>query len=275
MPQDPSKSTQALRNIANTIEERIKVQKSLSLASKRQLVMLPKVPDVPGYEFASIYLPAEHVSGDFYDIIAAGENRYGLLIGDVSGHGMEAGIVMGSARKALQLFARGGDHPATVLSWANEDLGPELDRETFLTAAYSLLDVGANTITYVRAGHNPPLLVGPQVGQWQVVTSNGMMIGVTSGETFSKSLQEVVLELAPGQWFLQYTDGLVEARERGGEEYGIDRLIERLEQESDPQRPLSDVLDDLIAELFSFTGSSAQEDDISILAVRRQLETSA
>ena len=270
MAEDPRKATQALRNIANTISERIKVQRSLSLASKRQLVMLPKVPEVPGYEFASIYLPAEHVSGDFYDIVDLGGDRYGLLIGDVSGHGMEAGIVMGSARKALQLFARGGDHPATVLSWANDDLGPELDRETFLTAAYSVLDAGANTLTYVRAGHNHPLLMGPEAGQWQVIKSGGMMIGAARGDTFAKSLQEVALELAPGQWFVQYTDGLVEARERGGEEYGIDRLIERLEKEASPQKSLSDVLDGLVAELFAFTGGAAQEDDISILAVRRR-----
>ena len=271
MPDDPQKpSSGPLKKIAGIISERINVQRALSVAGKRQQLMLPKAPEVPGYEFASVYRPAEHVSGDFCDIVELGEGRYGLLIGDVSGHGMEAGIVMGAARKALQLFARTGESAATVLSWGNEDLGRELDRETFLTAAYSILDTAAHALCYVRAGHTHPLLMGPLAGQWQVIKSGGMMIGSTLGDRFAKSLAEVRLELQPGQCFIQYTDGLVEAKERGGDEFGTDRVIGHFDKAAGTEQPLAAVLDALVAELAAWTGGAAQEDDISILAVKRQ-----
>lgn len=259
----------ALKRIAGTISDRIKVEKSLDVASRRQQVMLPDVPEVPGYEFASVYRPAEHVSGDFYDIIELGAGRYGLLIGDISGHGMEAGIVMGSARKALQIYARTGEDPEKVLTWGNDDLGRELDRQTFLTAAYSILDTANASLRYVRAGHSHPVLMGPDPGRWQVVKSAGTMIGVTGGERFTKSLEELQMPLAPGQAFIQYTDGLIEARERGGDEFGIDRVIEHLEGEYGAETPLAGMFDGLLNELDSWTGGAEQEDDISILAVRR------
>jgi sigma-B regulation protein RsbU (phosphoserine phosphatase) len=268
LPESPKK-TQALRIIANSIQERMDVQRSLKAAGRRQQSMLPPVPEVPGYEFASVYLPAEQVSGDFYDIIDLGGGRYGILLGDISGHGMEAGIVMGAARKALQIYARSADSPAAALSWGNDDLGPELDRETFLTAGYSILDANAGTVRYARAGHTHPLLVGPEPGQWQVIKSGGTMIGITQGERFVKSLEEVDLELLPGQAFVQYTDGLTEARERGGDEFGLDRLIEYLEREAGSDQSLTGRLEGLVAELAAWTAGAPQEDDITILAVRR------
>lgn len=270
MPDEPTKKRRdPLKTIASSISDRINVQRSLDVASKRQLLMLPQVPEVPGYEFASVYLPAEHVSGDFYDIVDLGAGRFGLLVGDISGHGMEAGIVMGSARKALQIYARSGEDPAKVLTWGNDDLGMELDRQTFLTAAYSILDTGAHSLRYVRAGHTHPLLMGPGPGECQVVKSGGTMIGVTGGERFADSLQEVQLELAPGQAFIQYTDGLIEARERGGEEFGVDRVIEHLDAQAGAERTLTETLEGLVGELESWTGGAQQEDDISMLAVRR------
>jgi sigma-B regulation protein RsbU (phosphoserine phosphatase) len=259
----------ALHKIAGFIREREGVQRALSLASKRQKRMLPPVPEVPGYELASAYLPAEHVSGDFYDIIDLGGGSYGMLVGDISGHGMEAGIVMGAARKALQIYARSGEGPAAVLVRGNDDLGRELDRDTFLTVGYAVLETAGGSMRYVRAGHTPPLLFGPGPGKWQVVKSGGVMIGAIRGEGFAKSLEEVGLELGPGQSFIQYTDGLVEARERGGDEFGTDRLIEHLDKEAGSGKPLAEVVEGLAAEVLAWTGGAPQEDDITILAVRR------
>jgi sigma-B regulation protein RsbU (phosphoserine phosphatase) len=124
---------------------------------------------------------------------------------------------------------------------------------------------------YVRAGHTHPLLVGPDAGEWQVVKSGGMMIGVARGETFAKSLEELTIELRPGQAFIQYTDGVIEARERGGDEYGTDRVIEYVEKAGD-EGTLAELLEGLVKEVDSWTGGAPQEDDISILAVRRSRE---
>jgi len=270
VPDEGSRISQnPLRKIAGFIKERTTVQKALNLAAKRQKLMLPAVPQVPGYEFAPVYLPAEHVSGDFYDIIDLGGGRYGLLVGDVSGHGMEAGIVTGAARKALQIYARSGDGPAAVLVRGNDDLGRELDRETFLTVGYAVLETAGGSMRYVRAGHTPPLVMGPGPGKWQVIKSRGVMVGAVRGEGFAKSLEEVGLELHPGQSFIQYTDGLAEARERGGDEFGTDRIIEYLDREAGSGKPLAEAVEGLAAEVLAWTGGAPQEDDITILAVRR------
>jgi serine phosphatase RsbU (regulator of sigma subunit) len=258
-----------IKAIAGRARGRVKVQRALHAAGRRQRVMLPAVPEVARYEFACVYRPAEQVSGDFYDIIDLGEGRYGMLVGDVSGHGLEAAVVMGSARKALQIYARSGGTPSTVLSLGNEDLGRELDRETFLTAGYAILDTGANSIRYVRAGHTYPLLMGPHPGKWHVVKSGGMMLGNARGSAFTKLLEEVELPLQAGQSFVQYSDGLVEARDRRGDAFGIDRVIEHLNGASGSEKPLVEALDGLIRELAAWSGGVAQEDDISILAVRR------
>jgi sigma-B regulation protein RsbU (phosphoserine phosphatase) len=182
---------------------------------------------------------------------------------------MEAGIVMGAARKALQIYARSADSPSAALAWGNDDLTKELDRETFLTVSYAVLDTASGAMRYVRAGHTPPLLLGPGAGKWQVVKSRGVMIGVTRGEGFTKTLEEVGLELHPGRSLIQYTDGVVEARERGGDEYGTDRLIEHLDKEAGAGKPLTEVVEGLAAEVMAWTGGAPQEDDITILAVRR------
>jgi serine phosphatase RsbU (regulator of sigma subunit) len=273
LPADPKfhnrKKTKALHMIAGNIQERIDVQRDLAAASKRQRSMLPQVPKLPGYQVASIYRPAERVSGDFYDIIDLGAERFGILLGDISGHGMQAGIVMGAARKALQIYARSGQQPGQTLSWGNDDLGRELDRETFLTAAYSILETASGQMRYVRAGHTHPLLIGPQAAKWQVVKSEGMMIGITTGERFTKSLEELTIQLQPGQTFVQYTDGVIEAHERGGEEFGLEGIIKSLEQTYRPDLDLQELLDGLMRDFDKWAGSGPQEDDITILAIRR------
>jgi len=264
--------SEALKRIAGQIRERDSMRASLSAAKRRQLTMLPRiVPEAPGYEFAWVYEPAEHVSGDFYDLVDLGEGRIGVLMGDVSGHGMEAGMIMGMAKKAIQIYARaeaeGG--PAEVLSQANEDLGQDLDSETFLTVVYGILDGKAGNLEFIRAGHTHPILIGPEPGKWEVMKSGGMMIGMTGGPVFRRSLEPHHIALAPGQTFFLYTDGIIEAHERGGAIFGVDRLLEYLEAEAPSRKPLQEVLDGLVGVLDEWTGGAEQEDDITVLAIRR------
>ncbi len=259
-----------LKKIAGVIRQRDAMEKALSVAERRQLTMLPKhVPEVPGYEFASTYTPCASVSGDFYDIIDLGDGKIGLLNGDVSGHGMEAGIIMGMAKKALQIYAHTGDSPVEVLASGNDNLCDDLDSETFFTVVYGVLDSKANKLEFVRAGHSHPILLGPTPDKWDVIKSGGMMIGMTGGPIFRKSLEAVTIDLMPGQSFYMYTDGIIEAHERGGALYGMDRLLGFLESAGDPRKPLQSVLDGLVVNLDEWTGGAEPEDDITVLAVRR------
>jgi len=267
-----SNRSEALKRIAGQIRERDSMRASLSAAKRRQLTMLPRiVPEAPGYEFAWVYEPAEHVSGDFYDLVDLGRGRIGVLMGDVSGHGMEAGMIMGMAKKALQIYARAEVEagPAEVLYQANEDLGQDLDSETFLTVVYGVLDTAAGKLDFIRAGHTHPILLGPEPGKWQVMKSGGMMIGMTGGPIFKRSLEPNEIALEPGQTFFIYTDGIIEAHERGGAIYGVDRLLEYLEAEAPSGKPLQGVLDGLIDALDDWTGGAEAEDDITVLAIRR------
>ena len=271
MPMDPRRSSSfdRLKAVAHGLKQEANVKRSLTVARRRQQYMLPRLPEVPGYEFAFVYRPAEHVSGDFCDIIELGAGRYGILIGDVTGHGMEAGIVMGAARKALQIYARSADTPCTALTWANDDLRRDLDRQTFLTVGYAVLDSARGSLQYVRAGHNHPLLFGPGKDEWQEVKAAGTSIGVTKGEHFSGLLQEVTVSLLPGQTFLQFTDGIVEAHDRAGNEFGVERFIEYLQQHHDTRSPLAHMIEGLPGAIEKFTKGADQEDDITALAVRR------
>jgi sigma-B regulation protein RsbU (phosphoserine phosphatase) len=272
VPIDPSKtgSFDRLKAVANGLKQEINTKRSLTVAKKRQRYMLPQVPEIDGYEFAFVYSPAEQISGDFCDIIDLGSGRFGILVGDISGHGVEAGIVMGAARKALQIYARSADNPTATLTWANDDLARDLDRETFLTAGYAVLNTRTGALTYGRAGHTHPLLVGPAAGEWQEIKTNGTMIGVTRGERFTKLLEEAKLELKPGQSFIQYTDGIIEARDRGGTQFGVDRFIRYLAGESKSGKTLLQALEGLPPRLDTWTGGAPQEDDITALAVRRK-----
>ena len=266
-----SGSQSRLRKIAGQIRERDSMLASLSAAQKYQTMMLPReVPEVPGYEFAWVYYPAEHVSGDFYDLIDLGGGRIGVLMGDVSGHGMEAGMIMGMAKKAIQIYARSGGGPVDTLVKGNDDLGKDLHSDTFLTVVYGVLDTEANRLEFVRAGHTHPVLLGPGKGTWEVVKSGGMMIGMTGGSIFAKSLQPLKLDLKPGQAFLLYTDGIIEAHERGGAVFGVDRMLECLEPAGDV-KPLKEVLKGLVDEVTAWTAGQPQEDDITVLALRRNI----
>ena len=259
-----------LKEIAGKIKERDSMLASRSAMRRRQEVMLPKdAASPPGYEFANVYEPAEHVSGDFYDLIDLGDGRIGVLMGDVSGHGMEAGMIMGMAKKALQIYARSGQPPVEVLVMGNDDLSRDLDSETFLTVVYGVLDPAAGTIEFVRAGHTHPILTGPGAGKWEVLKSGGMMIGMTGGDIFRRSLEPHAVRLQPGQVLYLYTDGVIEAHERGGAVFGVDRLLEHLEPGGQPGRALQETLDGLVVALEDWTGAQPQEDDITVLALRR------
>ncbi|MCX7804655.1 MAG: serine/threonine-protein phosphatase [Planctomycetota bacterium] len=259
---------QRLKQLAEQLRKQSELEKSLKVARQRQLQMLPRLPSVQGFEFSSMYLPASKVSGDFYDFFKISEAEYGISMGDVSGHGVEAGIVMGMAKKAIQIYARGKSSPKEVMCLTNEDLSNDLDGETFVSASYAVLDVGRRLFRFARAGHNPPILYNPaRTPNTLTIRPNGMVIGVDkSGKRFATVMQEVELELKPGDLFFQYTDGVVEASNASGEEFGEKRLLEIVTKgHSMPLRDLLAVIEETIT---TFAGGKEQEDDITIVAFK-------
>jgi len=244
------------------------MKKSMKMATKRQLRMLPKVPKVTGFEFHALYLPATNVSGDFYDFILNGETSIGMAMGDVSGHGIEAGIIMGMAKKAMQIYAKDRTSPKDILVVANEDLSQDLDGETFLSASYGDLDITKRILRFARAGHNPPYLVNPaRQPAVNEIKPNGMVIGVDkTGKRFPMVMKEEVIQLQTGDLFFQYTDGLVEAPDKEKNEFGEDRVKELLLRNHGLN--VIDLLNIIEETVHSYIGAAPQEDDITMIAFK-------
>jgi sigma-B regulation protein RsbU (phosphoserine phosphatase) len=260
--------TSRLKMLANELRQKSELEQSIKMARKRQFHMLPATPKVDGYEFRCLYVPCANVSGDFYDFIRVSDHEIGIALGDVSGHGIEAGIIMGMAKKALQIYAKGLSSPKQALALTNADLSQDLAESTFVSAAYGVLDTAARIFRFVRAGNNPPYLVNPaRTPVVREVKPNGMVIGVDkSGKRFPLITQEEVIQLQPGDLFFQFTDGLVEAPDREKREFGEERLKELLLKNAG--RPAAELVDLLEDSVQSHVGPVEQEDDITMVAFR-------
>jgi len=257
-----------LRRLASQIKQKEETDRSLRLASLRQRRMLPNPPEIPEYDFACLYQPATGVSGDFYDFIPVRENLWGIVIGDVSGHGVEAGIIMGMAKQTISIFGRQIERPLDVLRAANDELCKSLDGKTFVSLSYGVLDTSTRTLRFVRAGHNKPLLLNArwQNPEPQVIECRGLALGVQKGDRFVKATEEIELKLEPGDLVFQYTDGLVEATNKEKEQYGEERLREVLKRYA--RTSTSELLEITIESLNDFTREREQEDDITMLAFK-------
>ena len=235
----------------------------VKVAASRQRKLLPtRPPEVPGLEIAFLYRPAEEISGDFYDFVEMDERRLAFVIGDVSGHGIEAGILMGMTKKVLSIrLAETGD-PVAALRRANVDLQKDLDRSSFVTVATVVLDRVSRRLTFVRAGHNPPLLFNPARGpECRCFEKGGLMLGMAPSSVF-----DAQLAARPGDVLLLYTDGLEEGKDAAGHEFGAGRIRKVLQAEHG--RPGAYLLGALFYEFERFTGRTSHEDDLTALCLR-------
>lgn len=243
------------------------LRKSLERAQKVQAQMLPKLPELPGYEFGIYFNASESVSGDFYDFIPLPHDKIGIVIADVSGHGLEAGLVMGMARKTFQIRAASGDMPLKVLSVVNADILPDLQKGMFVTAFYAVLDGRRHSLHFARAGHNFPLIYTPATGQVEALKTKGLMLGANDSKVFEKITEEQVYTMKPGQLLLQYTDGVTEAMNSEEEEFEFERLCQALHVQGN--KSAQGIVDGIVEAVRRFEAGAKQEDDITVMCVKR------
>lgn len=242
--------------------------RTLEEARRKQLKMLPFPPNVPGVDIAVTYLPSEYVGGDFYDFIPLPDgNSLGIVQGDVSGHGLEVWGDMAMAMKTMRIHARQSGTPAEMLVLSNEELVPDLMARTFVSAIYGVLDLRSFKLRIARAGHNPLLLYNPRRKPLQslFIAPDGMVLGMTAGERFSRKMEELEIQLYSGDLLLFHTDGVTEATNASKEEYGTQRLAEAVQRAGSgrPQRVLEEILQDLER----FADGRQFEDDITLTAL--------
>ena len=261
-------NTVRLKQLAQELQQKTEMEQSIKTAVKRQMHMLPDIPKVPNFQFHAMYRPASTVSGDFYDFIQVKPGIIGIALADVTGHGIEAGIIMGMAKKALQIYAKGKESPKETLTITNADLAKDLDSETFITGCYGVLDTYQCTYKYARAGHNPSYLINPnRTRTLDELKPNGMVIGVDkSGKRFPAVMVEQEIKLQTGDLLFQYTDGMVEAHDKQRNEFGEDRLKAMLLQYQ--HLDIVEMMDLIFEAVDMHRGAQEQEDDITMIGFK-------
>ena len=246
------------------------LEKGLDSAEKCVQKFLPQHPPVAeGYGFAFSYKSSEKVGGDFFDFIPLDDNRLGISIGDVSGHGIDAALVMGISKKLISIRAQDSrfETPSSVLAQVNVDVTKDLNRQTFVTALYGVLDIPSGKFCFARAGHEVPILFYP--GQTEIsVESKGVALGLGIERYFNSQIEDVTVTLEPSWCLLLCTDGLSECRNQKEAIYSRERLVFELSQ-SDPRKTPAQILHRLLDTLETFSEGHAQEDDMTAILVQR------
>ena len=240
---------------------------SLREARSKQLRMLPSLPALDGFEFGRVYKPCDEVGGDFYDVFQVSPTTWALAVGDVSGHGIEAALLMGLAKKLLEVHGRSGASPAQTLCLANRDIFSDLDERTFVTVFYGLLDVEARRFRFARAGHDPLVLYNPaRSPALAVLDSKGMALGMDEGPVFERVIEELEVAIEPGDLLLQYTDGVTEAMNAVGEQFGRERLYEVLAAHGEHE--VEYVLWKLEKAVEAFSRGVEPSDDVTMIGLK-------
>ena len=254
-----------LRDARETIgRQLLAINSELEMARQIQLSILPQqTPRLEGLEIEARYLPMSSVAGDFYDFLVLDEKRLGMLIADVSGHGLAAALIASMLQTALAAQVSNACHPAQVLSGLNQALSGKFQSQ-YVTAAYLFVDLSKGTVKYAGAAHPPLLWWQSKTGRSAEYVENGLMLGPFSDPQYS----ETTLSLQRGDKIVLITDGVIEARNSSDEEFGMRSLREIVDSHhSLPVNRLVDaVLDGLSGWLDDAIGAG-QSDDITLLAL--------
>jgi steroid delta-isomerase-like uncharacterized protein len=249
------------------VKERERIEQELRVARQIQRSLLPEAtPELYGWEFETYYKPAREVGGDFYDFLEFEDGRLGLVVGDATGKGMPAALVMATTRGMLRAVAQSLDSPGEVLARVNDALYPDVPSAMFVTCFYAILDPAAGRLRYANAGHDLPYVLHNGECTHEL-RATGMPLGLMP----EMSYEEKEAVLSEGDSILFYSDGLVEAHDPNYEMFGFPRL-RALIAEHGKERSL---VDSLLEELYSFTGKGwEQEDDITLLTLKRSASLS-
>jgi serine phosphatase RsbU (regulator of sigma subunit) len=248
--------------LVQEIRERELLEQELEVARSIQQASLPEeVPILEGWEIAPYYQPAREVGGDFYDFHLLSEGRLGVVVGDATGKGVPAALVMSTTCGMLRLAAQSySSSPGEMLQRVNEALCPYIPANMFVTCFYAVLDPDSGLLRYANAGHDLPYL--HHDGEAKELRARGMPLGLMS----SMGYEEMEIVLEGGEAALFYSDGLVEAHDAQGEMFGFPRLRALIAEHGEEQA----LGDFLLEELYTFVEEGwEQEDDITLLTLRR------
>jgi serine phosphatase RsbU (regulator of sigma subunit) len=259
----------ALENARLHLEslEKVRLEQSLEIASQIQSGLMPQVHrDVPGYDVFGWYRPAERTTGDFYDVVRTRNGRLGVVVGDVTGHGIGPALITATAQASLRSYLRVLDDPGSMVTMLNQDLGPRMDDGLFLTLFMGLFGADG-TLQVINAGQTPPLVWRARTSTIERIDGHGPALGMMDEFEYTEGPR---LALETGDTLVAFTDGFVEARaatdsERMFEESGVRRTLEDCARRGASAKELTE---SLVQAALEFTGGK-REDDMTVVAVRK------
>jgi len=240
----------------------IQIQEEIRVARNIQQNLLPKeIPSINGYDLYAINIPAQEVGGDYYDFIKVSENKTAIALGDVSGKGLPAAMLVANLQATLRGQLLFCDCAKDCIKRANNLLQKSTDMSKFVTLFFGIIDTEKNTITYCNAGHNVPVFI--QQGKNIKLDKGGMILSWK--ENYEYDEEEVLFE--KGSTLVVFSDGITEAMNEAEEQYGDERLFDLIEKESalDSKQLATEILSDVK----KFTGDVSQADDITLLIIKR------
>lgn len=254
--------------IYSEANEKKRLDHDLEIARDIQRTLLPdQSPAIAGFEIAGINIPARQVSGDYFDYIPIDDHRLGVAIADVSGKGVPASLIMAICRSVLRSQAPQNSSPAEVLRAVNRQLYPDIKEDMFISMAYLVLDPESGSVTIARAGHDAPLLYRHADEKIELVKPPGMAVGIDSGSVFDRITNDFAIPLERDDCLVLYTDGVTEALDATGYEFGVERMSQSVRQSAPRGAP--GIVKGVIDDLRNFVGAHPQNDDITMIAVRK------
>lgn len=251
------------------IIEKERLERELQVAFEIQTSILPQIlPNLDGYDFGALMVPARAVGGDFYDIIPLSSDKVGIIIGDVADKGVPSAIFMAQTHALLYAMATRKASSARVLQRVNELLIKIGESSLFVTVLYGVLDKRTNLFSYARAGHELPITVTADRKAKIAPYEQGQLMGILD----KPILDEQTMSIPPGGMVLLYTDGVIDARHKNGESFGMERLITELERLQDGSAQVR--CNRLWETLCKFQSKDAQEDDVTLVIIQSTDESS-
>lgn len=252
--------------LKDAILDKERLDRDLTLATNIQQAMLPgELPAFEHLEIAAYNNSARQVGGDYYDVLQVDDEHIGIAIADVSGKGIVGALVMAVCRSVLRAHAENNLSPVDVLLAVRKTIASDVPEDMFITMSYLVLNIHTLELKLARAGHEPLLHFQRETGTVVDVEPDGAALGLLDEALFTQVLTETTISLKSGDFFALYTDGVTEAMNAAGEEWGKNTLIEALQ--ADKQEDVGGMLDAVKQRVLRFTGDMQQSDDMTMILV--------
>jgi phosphoserine phosphatase RsbU/P len=253
--------------------EKARMEQEMLAARDIQQKLLPSGPlHVPGLAITAFCEPAREVAGDYYDFLPISDTRLGVLIADVSGKGLPAGLYMAQLKVLVQSLARTHTSPRDFLIAINRVVADNIDSKSFITMSYGVIDLARSEMIYARAGHCPLIRVPGSapagLRKSQILAPDGLVLGlkIDEGQMFEAMIQEETVPLSPDDLIVFFTDGISETMNEAFDCYGEQRLAKVLEQYS--HLPFEQLRSFIFADLRAFAGVADQHDDMTMILMK-------